>query len=130
MSADEELIGTSTRFSEVLEAKIEAREGLFEEPHPFLRTALRGLAKRLNPEIVPMGFLMTTELYIYDINSGKDGFTGEPMPRDVVGMPLGMNGIIRLVASEIASEAFGEDFGDAVVKVQQKTAASSDGLAQ
>ena len=130
MSADKELIGTGDRFAEVLEAKIEAKEGAFEEPHPFLRTALRGLAQRLNPEIVPMGFLMATELYIYDINSGKDGFTGEPMPADVVGMPPIMNGIVRLVANNIAREAFGEEFGDAVLQVQQETRASSTGQSQ
>lgn len=130
MSEDKELIGTGDRFAEVLEAKIEAKEGAFEEPHPFLRTALRGLTQRLHPEIVPKGFLLATELYIYDINSGKDGFTGEPMPADVVGMPPMMNGIVRLVATDIAREAFGEEFGDAVLQIQQETRAISTGQSQ
>ena len=77
-----------------------------------------------------MGFLMATELYIYDINSGKDGFTGEPMPADVVGMPPMMNGIVRLVASDIAREAFGEEFSDAVLKIQQEVVAKSNSHAE
>ena len=115
MTFDRELLGTSEKFGEVLEAKIETGEGVFKEPNPFLRTALRGLTKRLNGEFVPMGLVMATELYLYDINTGKDGFTGEPMPSEVTGMPAGVAGMmIRLTTISIATEAFGQEFGDAV----------------
>jgi hypothetical protein len=118
MSADKELLGTGQAFSEVLEAKIGDGEGVFEGPHPFLRTALRGLAQRLYPEVVPLDFVMATELYVYDINTGKDGFTGEPMPREVTNMPPMMGTIVRLTASQIAQEAFGQEFADAVSTIQ------------
>lgn len=118
MTFDRELLGTSEKFGEVLETKIETGEGVFEKPHPFLRTALRGLTKRLSGEFVPMGLVMATELYIHDINTGKDGFTGEPMPSEVTGMPAGVAGVmIRHTAGSIATEAFGQGFGDAVTQV-------------
>jgi hypothetical protein len=123
MTTERELLGTGEAFSEVLEAKIEAGEGVFEEPHPFLRTALRGLAQRLHPEVVPMGFVMATELYVYDINTGKDGFTGEPMPSEVTGMPPIMGAAVRLTAAQIAQEAFGQEFADAVSAIQEETRA-------
>lgn len=121
--ANQELRVASERFTEVLEAQIEAGEGQFAEPHPFLRTALRGLAKRLNPEIVPMGFVMATELYVHDVQTGKDGFTGEPMPSEVTGMPPMMGEIIKMSADNIASEAFGEEFHDGVRTIRQEIAA-------
>jgi hypothetical protein len=118
MALDRELLGTHEKFEEVLEAKIEAGEGVFEEPHPFLRTALRGLTRRLNGEFVPMGLVMATELYVHDINTGKDGFTGEPMPSEVTGMPAGVTGMmVRMTAGIVAEEAFGQEFGDAVKQV-------------
>lgn len=116
MSFDSTLRGTGERFSEVLEAKIEAKEGLFEEPHPFLRTAVRGLASRLNGEFVPVGFVLATELYALDMNRGMDGFTGEPMPATVTGIPLG-DVMFRIAAKDLAREAFGSEFTDAVNQV-------------
>lgn len=115
MSETDELFGSGERFSEVLEAQIEAGEGLFEDPHPFLRTACRGLAKRLgNDELAPIGLVHTTELYIYDMSTGEDGFTGEPMPAEVKNMPPFMRLSVRIAARHIAREAFGEDFVTAV----------------
>jgi hypothetical protein len=115
MTINKELLGSGEEFSEVLETRIEAGEGMFEEPHPFLRTALRGLAERLNHRVIPMGFVLATELYIHDMNTGTNGFTGEPMPSEVTGMPPMMSVAVNMVARNIAQEAFGEEFHSAVV---------------
>lgn len=115
MSGAQRILGIGERFSEVLEAQIEAGEGVFAEPHPFLRTACRGIARRIGDrEILPMGFAMATELYITDMNRGIDGFTGERMPSDVTGMPPMMASIVRLTIQQLGHSAFGEDFMGAV----------------
>lgn len=120
--ADREPVVSGERFTEVLETRIEAAEGPFAEPHPFLPAALRGLAERLNSEIIPMGFVMATELYVYDVQTGQNGFTGEPMPAAVTGMPPVMTSIIRMVAEDVALEAYGEDFVSEVSSIRKRTA--------
>ncbi len=111
---DHELIVSGEKFSETIEAKIDAKEGVFDSDHPFLLTAMRGLAQRVNHEIVPAGFMTATELYLYDVQTGVDSATGEPMPPVLMGMPPMMAEIIRMTAGHFAREAFGQEFGDAV----------------
>lgn len=123
MGLDKSISGKAERFSEVLEAKIETGEGEFAEPLPFLRTAVRGLAKRLNDEVIPMGFVNATEHYLYDLQTEVDGFSGEPMPIEVRGMPSIMVPIVRMTAQSIALEAFGEKFGEAVDQQYKEIAA-------
>lgn len=122
MGFNDEQFVQSTKFSEVLDAKIKAKEGVFEIPHPFMRTACRGLARRLNPEIEPMGFVIATESYILDMKTGIDGFTNEPMPSDVTDMdpifndPI-FNILFRKTAIGLAKEAYGDDFAISVNQI-------------
>ena len=104
----------ATRFLEVLEAKIEAEESPFKVPFPFLPVACRGLASRLEGEVVPRDFISATERYLEDMQSGTDSSTGKPMPVAVTGMPQAMSAIVRLTIAELVREAFGDDFADTV----------------
>lgn len=45
------------------------------------------LSTRLNPTIVPDGFVLTAELAIYDLAKGIDGFTGKPIVGRLAGYP-------------------------------------------
>ena len=121
MADNEELLGTREDFSETLEAKIEAGEGMFEVEHPFLPAALRGLTERINEGgVVPLGMLMATQSYLYDINEGVSGFTGEPMPGEVVGMPQVMGSIVQMAVEDVARDAFGDEYADELLKIQRE----------
>ncbi len=95
----------------------------------FTNTMAGLLANRLNnaPDgATPEGYVMATQFLMYDCkDTGKDGFTGEPMPHDVTGQPPMMYGIFQDRSVELASEAFGEPFGDAVKEVYARAAAHS-----
>lgn len=122
MEDREDLLVVGEKFAEALEAEIQKGEGPFAVSHPFLPTALRGLAERLNSDLVPMGFVMATEIYVYDVQTGTNGFTGEPMPREVVGMPSVMTAIIKMAAEDVARQAYGDEFVDAVSVIRQEVA--------
>jgi len=47
---------------------------------------------------------------------------------EVVGKSPMMNGFVRLVATDIARDAFGEEFGNTVLQIQQETRPSTTGL--
>lgn len=65
----------------------------------------RYLAERLNPQLVPMGFILGCELVIHDLHKGVDGFTQGPIPiehRKLVGMPAMFYNILRIQTPLIA----------------------------
>jgi hypothetical protein len=72
------------------------------------------LADRIGGGVVPMGYVMATELLTHDCQEGIDGFTGEPLPTSIAGYPPVMYGMFRMQAEQFAKGAFGEEFGDQV----------------
>ncbi|MEI9913934.1 MAG: hypothetical protein WDN66_02940 [Candidatus Saccharibacteria bacterium] len=74
------------------------------------------LSGRLNPSLVPEGFVMSSILSIYDLQNGVDGFSGEPIENGLVGLSQG--GYDRLQASVpyLARIAFPENFADSVMR--------------
>jgi hypothetical protein len=98
----------------------------------FTNSMARLLADRLDgsPEgVVPEGYVMATQLLLYDVkDTGKNGFTGEPMPSDLTGLPPMMYGIFQGRSVELAGEAFGEAFGDEVKKVYAEIRRNMDAV--
>jgi hypothetical protein len=80
------------------------------------------LADRVGDGKVPMGYVMATELLIYDCQTGKDGSTGESMPRAVSGYPPVMYTLIRIQAKDFARGAYGDQYGNEVDQVYDEMA--------
>lgn len=74
----------------------------------------RFLADYLNPQLVPMGFVMGCELAINDLQQGVNGFTGEPIQGSLVGYPPMIYGFLRIEIPTIAEAIFPEDFAASV----------------
>jgi len=72
------------------------------------------LADRLNPELLPMGFVMACELALYDLQKGVDGFSGQPIRSRLVGYPPMIYALLRMMIDQIAEAIFPEDFANAV----------------
>lgn len=108
------LVANGAAFSEAVERRIEAKEFPFkDQSHPFMVTAMRGLAARISGgEIEPQGFCMAKLLYAYDLEVGIDGFSREPMPH-AVRIPQAAR-MMSLSLGELAEEAFGGEFCEAV----------------
>ena len=80
----------------------------------------RLLAARIEHGVVPMGYVVATELLKYDCGvTGVDGFTGQRMPRDVTDMPPVMYGIFSMEATQLARGAFGEEFASQVEETRR-----------
>ena len=45
------------------------------------------LAGRLNPKLVPQGFVLAAKLALYDLQEGVDGFSGQPIRSSLVSYP-------------------------------------------
>jgi hypothetical protein len=74
----------------------------------------RFLSPRLNPQLVPEGFILACELAIYDLQKGVDGFTGQPIRSKLVGYPPMIYALLRMNISHIASAIFPDEFATAV----------------
>jgi len=62
-------------------------------------------------DIVPAGFAMVFLLVVEDCVRGKDGFTGRPMPHELVGKPPILYSTVAKMQGRIADVVFGEEFG-------------------
>ena len=80
----------------------------------------RFLAERLNPELAPEGFVLACELALYDLQSGVDRFTQEPIRNGLVGYPPVIYTLLGMKISEIAEAIFPTEFAEAVARVQKK----------
>ena len=86
-----------------------------EAKEPLLYDFAEGFADRLNPEMVPLGFLTALDLFHYDLEKGVNGFTGKPMPRQLVGHPPMVLGLLRMVfMRKVAPAVLPEPFMAAV----------------
>jgi len=68
------------------------------------------LAGRLNPGIVPQGFVIAAQLALFDIQQGVDGFTGEQISRELHGYPPQMYAFLDALIPQIAKAVCPEDF--------------------
>ena len=74
------------------------------------------VADRMNPEIVPAGFVMASRLALYDLVKGVDGFSGEQLESSLVGLTgLEQDEIVQKIP-DLASVGFSEDFAANVKK--------------
>jgi hypothetical protein len=72
------------------------------------------LAGYLNDQLVPMGFIMGCELALYDLQSGVNGFTGQPISSSLVGYPPIIYAGLRMGIAEIAATIFPTEFAEQV----------------
>jgi len=75
------------------------------------------LAERLNPSLVPQGFVMACELAIYDLGTGVDGFTNKPIHNELVGYPPVVYMVLRMTIPGIAKAIFPAEFAQEVETV-------------
>src|SRR3989344_3611536 len=68
------------------------------------------LADHLNPQLVPMGFVMALELAMYDVQKGIDSRTNRPISSRVAGYPPMMYALLRMRFSEIAYAVLPAEF--------------------
>jgi hypothetical protein len=108
---------------DLAEKVVEKPEGIIRDRLLRLREYMPGqqelvysfgeyLADHINPDIVPLGFVMAAHLALYDIQQGVDSRTNEKITGSLVGqLPL----IYRLLEMEIpliAKAIFPNDFAD------------------
>lgn len=78
------------------------------------------LSPRLNDELVPTGFVLGAELALYDLNVGKNGYTGDPIRNRLVGYPPIIYALIRMRFTDIACAIFPESFANEVRDIIEK----------
>lgn len=120
MIPGQKLVGEAARFLETVESCIAMRTGPFNQEYTPLVTACRGLAQRLNDETVPDGLAVEVSLYLADMDTGIDSYTGEPMPGEVIGVLPNMLHPLSFATLSLAEIAFGEDFSHALLKCYEE----------
>lgn len=85
----------------------------------------RFLADRLNPQLVPQGFVMACFLAIYDLEAGVDGFTQKRITSRLVGYPPQIYQILHLFIPVIARAVFPADFAAGVEECYNETVKGS-----
>lgn len=119
---DEELFGTGAQLSAHIDELIAASDGNNPTLDDFSVTMGKLLSDRIDHGVVPMGYVMATQLLAYDCGStGVNGFTGERMPREVTDLPPVMYSLFNVKSIQFARGAFGEEFADQVEQVYEAT---------
>jgi hypothetical protein len=107
--------------TEELKVKLLNLKELMPEESEFVYDFGAYFATRLNKRINPNGFNLEYQLTLYDLNRGVDGYTNQPVPHSLSGLPsivyaaMGMNiiGIARAVCPS--------DFADEVEQIYAET---------
>ena len=82
------------------------------------------LASRLNQEeLAPIGFNVTSELALYDLQAGVDGFSQQPIRNGLVGYPTVIYAMLKMRIPDIAKAVCPEDFAREVWEVNEQTKA-------
>jgi|TARA_Y100000310_G_C20657230_1_gene802620 hypothetical protein len=68
-------------------------------------------------ELRPQGFNMEAKLTLADLQAGKNRWTGEPVPSDLVGHPLGVYVNLEMYIPMIAEAACPPDFAQKVKEI-------------
>ncbi|MDD4477109.1 MAG: hypothetical protein PHY40_03040 [Patescibacteria group bacterium] len=84
----------------------------------------RYLADYLNPELVPIGFVVGCELALHDLQAGVNG-SGKPISCRLVGYPPVIYILLRMEIPRIADAIFPPSFASEVKKIIDKMAKSS-----
>jgi hypothetical protein len=77
----------------------------------------RILAERVGEGKVPEGYVMAIEQLMYDLQTGRDGLTGELMPSSVIGNPTPFYMNSKFFLIDFARGAFGDEYGDRVDEI-------------
>ena len=85
--------------------------------NPTLSAFCSFLASRMNDRILPLGYLMAYELCLYDLRTGTDGFTGEPIPTVLQNIPTILQNLLRALKIQVAEIAFVPEFVAEIKKV-------------
>ena len=72
------------------------------------------LAERFHDSLVPEGFMMGAELALYDLQTGVDGFSGQPIRSRLVGSPPMIYGLLRMRVPDIAEAVCPPEFAEGV----------------
>ena len=88
----------------------------------FLAEFASYLATRLNPQLVPMGFVMACNLVIYDIQKSSSGGNHghNPVPHRLTGQPPMIYGILDMYIDQLAEAVFPEEFATEVKAFHQE----------
>lgn len=78
------------------------------------------LSDRLNPELVPMGFVMAGNLMTYDLQTGRDGFTSEPIDSSLVHQSPELYEQLQTRLPALAEFAFSCEFAGEVSQIIEK----------
>ncbi len=85
---------------------------------PTAQSFGRLMADRMgSAAILPEGFVVCAELLIYDLQTGVDGFTGQPMHSSLVGQPIMIYALLRATVGQIAEACCEPEFSEAVKKL-------------
>lgn len=79
------------------------------------------LANRLNPELLPAGFNLSTELAISDLRRGIDGYSGQPIRHKLSGYPPIIYTLLRMRVPDIAYAVCPQGFAKEVEQLQKIT---------
>ena len=77
----------------------------------------RFLVLRLNPKLVPMGFVNACAFAISDLKRGVDSYTGKPIEGRLIGYPQQMYHLLHLHIAVIAEAIFPRDFAEEVTTI-------------
>ena len=99
---------------EPVKKKLENLQEHLPNKTPMVYEFAEFLAGRLNPELVPRGFVMATELALTDLRKDVDGFTGKPISGNLSGYPSQLYSILRIYVPEIVKAVCPEDFAKGV----------------
>ena len=109
--SEESLLATGDKLNEYL-------KGLEEQGED--RTSIvygKLLAERIGEGVIPLGYLNVVTLLSYDMQTGINSYTGEPMPRQLRDLPPVMFAALEMTAlRRFAPGAFGDEFRDEVEK--------------
>ena len=90
------------------------RELIPDAPDDLLYDFGRHLADYLNPQLVPIGFVMGCELALCDLQTGVNGFTGKPIQSRLVGYPPMIYALLRMEIPRIADAVLPAEFAVSV----------------
>lgn len=86
--------------------KLMKLEDVIPDADELLGNFGRFLAGRLNPQLVPMGFVIVCEMALYDLQAGVDSLTMQPIQNRLVGHPPIVYGRLRREIPHIADAIF------------------------
>ena len=88
----------------------------------YLHSFGKFLSKRIcDHQLAPAGFHTAAQLALFDLERGKDGYTGEPIRHDLVGFPPFVFRTYALMIPEIASAVCPPKFAAAVKDAFEKS---------